>query len=454
MHDNTTRTSILKLIIDLIKVDNKIHRDEIKWLQSLTRQYKFTPENYQTAHTLSFHEAIEHLKKQDPSERQKIISLIEQIASIDNNIDPSEQIILSTIRLALQENTSKRTRILSVNAGKFDRYDKQLIYLEQHTNTPLNQSIEQNLPLLHRQLKNIGIDFFYFPHIIKQYIQAQPFITNITELLFPHFSPDKTGTTADRILQYDTSDFSAFIHQNMGENTPPFPFDTFYLLKIQDSTATNRTTTDFLCFQSSQNPVKDIQTLIESMLLETPSDTIPYEGCYRTFFEMLSEKSKTNYNLLLENDRFYLSGKCKIPLTIQGAERKTLFTLFLLHGENGISNKDFVKAAPDTPLGQEIITLYKYFANEKSIEKTDSALAENKEPDVILNLKNPGKRTSHIGFIKKAFTQITLLKDPQIYYPQNIKGQYSYKITLPENMKWAKLANDTPAQQLSLLFFK
>ncbi len=450
----TTRTCILKLVIDLIKVDNRIHRDEINWLQSITQKYNFTPDDFRAAHAVSFREAINCLKQLNASARNKVVSLIEQIVSIDNDIDLNEQIVLSAIKLSLQENTEKRVCILSAETEKFDHYDKQLIYLEQKKDYRVNLAIEKNISSLRKQLDNIGIDFVYFPFIIKQYIRSLPFIANAAELLFPSFSSGENETAISRLQQYETSDFCSFIHRQMGDNADNFPFNAFYLLKIKDCISADRHTTDFLCLQCSENPGNDIQLLIDSLLLELPADTIPYEGCYRTFFEMLSEKSKSNYNLLLENDKFYLSGECKIPVTIQGAERKSLFALFLLHGENGISNKDFAEATSKTPLGQEIITLYRYFANEKSTQKIDEALAKNEEPDVILNLRDPGKRTSHIGFIKKAFLRIIPLKDPQIYYPKNIRGQYIYKIALPDNMKWAKLSSCLPEQPLSIRFFK
>lgn len=450
----TSRTCILKLIIDLIKVDNRIHRDEINWLQSVTQKYNFTPDDFRAAHAVSFREAIDCLKQLNASVRNNVISLIEQIVSADNDIDLNEQIVLSAIKLSLQENTEKRVCILSADAEKFDHYDRQLIYLEQKKDYRVNLAIEQNISSLRKQLGNIGIDFVYFPFIIKQYIRSLPFITNAAELLFPSFSSGENKTAVSRIQQYETSDFCSFIRRQMDDNANGFPFNAFFLLKIQDCISSDKRTADFLCLQCSENPGNDIQLLINSLLLELPADTIPYEGCYRTFFEMLSEKSKCNFNLLLENDKFYLSGDSKIPVTIQGAERKSLFALFLLHGENGISNKDFAEASAKNALGQEIITLYRYFANEKSIEKVDSALAENKEPDVILNLRDPGKRTSHIGFIKKAFLRIVSLKDPQIYYPLNIRGQYSYRIALPDDMKRAKLSTCLPEQPLSICFFK
>ena len=196
-----------------------------------------------------------------------------------------------------------------------------------------------------------------------------------------------------------------------------------------------------------------MEHIIKSLSFEIPQESIPYEGCYRTFFEMLSEKSKQNYPLLLSGYSFYLKGSENIALDIKGSERKTLFTLFLLHGEEGISNSAFASLSKDSQLWHEIITIYRYFANEKNYELVENALHSNEEPNVIINLRDISKRNSHIGFIKRAFTSIRSIQEANQYYPQNIKGKYTYNITLDKNLIKARHYTDECEVELSLAFF-
>ena len=121
----------LKLIIDLIKVDKKIHRDEIEWIEDFARQRGLSPDDLQDVHNISLAEAVAQLQSLDAESRHEIISWVEQAASIDNDIDINERIILASIRLTLGEETRNRIQLISVDSDKIDRYDRQLVYLEQ-----------------------------------------------------------------------------------------------------------------------------------------------------------------------------------------------------------------------------------------------------------------------------------------------------------------------------------
>ena len=162
----TKEISILKLVIDLIKVDNKIHQEEVSWIKTLTAYYHFTTEELQQAHSISLSEAISNLQQLDASERLKILKLFNEIVAIDNNIDINERILHAAIQLALQDNTLDQVQILTVEAENFDNYDRQLIYLEQKENKKLSDSIEKDYRSIRRSLRNFDIDFFFYPHII------------------------------------------------------------------------------------------------------------------------------------------------------------------------------------------------------------------------------------------------------------------------------------------------
>ena len=422
----------LKLIIDLIKVDKKLHRDEIAWIEDFARRAALSADDLQDVHSLSFGDAIAQLQSLDAESRHEIISWVEEVASIDNDININERIILASIRLLLGEDTRNHIQLISVESDKIDRYDHQLIYLEQEDNIGICQQIEENYDFLQQWLSDLKIDFFFFPHFIKQYASFSPFIEETTRLLFPTFTPPSSSQTAKFLHYCRTADFCDYLHKQMGEKAPTFKFKAFYLLKIQDENAPGNNKSNFICLEASDTPLQDLFLFIKNLLLLPPFSTIPYEGCYRTFFEMLSEQTKTNSPLLLIDDNFYLPeiGNCRVEIT--GAERKTLFTLFLLHAHTGISNEDFAAMTTDNELGKEAITLYKYFAKEKYNQRLDKNLSNGNEPDVIVNLRDISKRISHIGFVKKAFMRISRLKNPEYYYPVNQKGQYAYKINLPQ----------------------
>lgn len=446
--------SILKLVIDLIKVDNRIHKDEISYIERLTAQYKYSEEELKAVHNITLHEAISTLQQLDITERNNIIGLLEEIIASDNNIDLCERILLASIQLALKETTCQRVQIITVDTGNFDGYDNQLIYLEQRDYKNIKNAIKQNFDYYYRELKNLGIDFFFYPHIARQLIQSHSYITPTIELLFPTFSHISNNDKTTLIEECSATDLYNFINKSMGNHNNIFRFKSFLLLKIQNSNCNGQHAIDFICIDCSNNTQEIIEELIKSLTFKITEESIPYEGCYRTLFEMFSEKSKHEYPLLLNGFSYYLKGDENIELDIKGSERKTLFTLFLLYGIKGISNAAFASLTKDSPMGRDIITIYRYFANEKSYEQVEEALQRDEEPNVIINLRDISKRNSHIGYIKRAFTSIPSLQNAAQYYPQNIKGEYSYNILLNDNMKMAKHHTEKEESILTISFFK
>lgn len=451
--NDSYKICILKLVIDLIKVDNKIHKDEIGLIEELLSQYNYTQEELQIAHYTSLQDAISTLQQQSHAERIETINTLKKIVTIDNDIAIDERILLGCIQLALQEETRNKIQIITTDSTSFDNYDRQLMYLEQKSNTTAT-CIKEHEAAIRQHLSSWGIDFFFLPQVLSVLTRPTSHTTSVINLLFPTFTHINEEEKKHLIDFLSISEYSNYLHKLMGKEVEPFKFDNFFMLKIQSSHNIQQHTTDFICIDCSGSPIKSIEQLIKSLSIELIADTIPYEGCYRTLFELISERSKQEYSLLLNGDTFCLNDAHNTPLEISGSERKTLFSLFLLHGEEGISNNTFATLSKDSPLGREAITIYRYFANEKSYEQMERLLQENQEPSVITNLRDITKRNSHIGYIKRAFIAIRSLKNPHKYYPCNIKGEYTYNITLSPSLISAKRQYNNTAEPLTLSFFK
>lgn len=422
--------SILRLVIDLIKADNKIHREEVAWIEALNARYAYSEEELRATHDLTFVEAVTALQQLDIVERNEVIALLQEIILIDDEVDTSENLLLATIRMALQEETHHRVQLLTADASHFRGYDRQLIYLEQ-CDSAVKETIEREYATITQALRSCDIEFFFMPRVVQFLAQSQAYVNPAIELLIPTFSSIKSGSEYELVEQCHTTDFCAYMSGLMGRET--MPYETFLMIKIEDACINDNYKTHFLCIDCSDDVVGVINYLVQALTCNFLPRIIPYEGCYRTFFDMVSVQSKQNYDMLLAGDTFYLSGREKIALNIRGSERKTLFALFLIYGSGGIGNEAFATLSKDNRLGREVIAIYRYFANEKNDMLVEDALTANREPAVITNLRDIAKRNSHIGYIKKAFTSIASLKDPQLYYPQNVRQGHAYNILLPSS---------------------
>lgn len=445
------KIAILKLVIDFIKVDNKIHKEEVSWIETLTAHYQYSNNELQQAHCITLCEAISTLKALDTATRNEILEQFKEIVSIDNNIDINERILLAAIQLSLQEDSLNQVQIITVDARHFDSYDHQLIYLEQKECPDVSENLHREHNIIKLLLNEYNIDFFFYPHIAQLYSQSNSYINPATKLLFPnfsHFDNDKNNF----IDQYSTVDYCSYIYSLMGKNVSLPPFDAFFMLKIQCNHSAEHHKVDFLCMQCDRRPSDMIELFINSMAIKQ-HETIPYKGCYRTLFEMFSEKSKCDYDILLEGDLYYLfDGLQKTILEIRGAERKTLFALFLIH-KNGVSNRVFASLSAQTSLGKEAIAIYRYFAKEKNYETMCRAIKLGEEPTIINNLRDISKRNSHIGYIKRAFTSVSSLRNPHLYYPQNIKGAQTYSIALQSHKIKGQHHSSHSTETLNIDFF-
>ena len=447
----TKEIAILRLAIDMIKTDNKIHCEEISWVIQLSKQYKYSQEEIQAVHNITFRNAIETIRQLDTASRNEIIDSLREIVSVDNNIDTNERILLTAILMSLHEDSCQKVQIITADARCFENFDKQLIYLNQRECNDIIQTIGNNYTSISRQLKHCDIEFFFFPHIIHKLSASPAYIKQAIELLLPTFSQIEQS----ELGRYTTSDYCAYIRKIMGEDAEPFKFDAFVMIKIQSSHHYDNHTVDFLCIDCTHNPLDSINRFIDHMDMDIAFDTLPFHGCYRTLLDMISQESKLNYNLLLEDDIFYLyDNHKKIALDIRGTERKTLFTLFLLYGREGINNHTFAQLDCNSQLGQDAITIYRYFANEKNYRLIESALNSENEPSVIVNLRDITKRISHIGFIKKAFSSVASLKSPENYYPVKVKGEHTYNISLPLDKIRVRRYRDDDTEPLNIHFFK
>ncbi len=451
--DEAYKIYVLKLVIDLIKVDNKIQKDEIKCIEQLLSQYHYTQEQLQEAHYVSLQEALTALQQLPVSQREEILDTLKRLVTIDNDIAPNERILLACIELALQEESHRKVQIITTYNNNFDNYDRQLIYLEQQSGSIAHIIAENELTIRHR-LKSWDIDLFFLPHIRKVLSSPASHITSTISLLFPAYTNIDEAEKRHLLDRLTTGYFCNYLHKLMDKECEPFKFTHFFLLKIQSSNNALQYTTDFLCLDCSTHPVESIDMLTKSLSFDLPDEYIPYEGCYRTLFELISEESKHNHPLLLKGDTFFLRGTSNIPVEISGSERKTLYTLFLLHGTDGISNTQFATMSKASTLGKQAIAIYRYFANEKNNELLEKSLQDNQEPMVITNLRDIAKRNSHIGYIKRAFTGIRSLKEPQLYYPINIKGEHTYNIMLPTTMMHAQNISSCETESLAISFFK
>ena len=349
------KRALFKIAMDLVKIDNQIHGNEVLALEQLQTQLNINQEEIDLAHYITLAQAITCLKLLGAEERTNIIYILKKIIGIDNDIDKRENLLLSAIQMALDENYKHYSAIISATDCSVEMIDNQIIYLESktclETRTVLDNPYE--FMFLSKILSEMGIHFFYLPEIIKQLSKQQNnnlsplgILRKSLEYIIPFGASADLEQIQKSIENIDIRTFSQFICTHYHVHSP---YSAYLMLAIQegsvlDDDAQSHRCIDYLCIDATQSIKQRLLTFIQ--LLSHPHFSISYQGFYKTLINFLSVERKINSTILITRRReFRLMDISNKELTfISAPQSKSLYLLLIKYGRNGISHTTWRKA--------------------------------------------------------------------------------------------------------------
>ena len=351
----TQRRAVMKLAVELVKADNRIHLKEVSVLDELQAGLGLDQEELDLIHYLTLENAVDSIKDLDKDSTERVITLFHEIMCSDSDIDFDENLMLSSISMSCDSGSRGWCRILSTNATESEVPERQIVFLEGKVSEAAHQVLDDKYDnlLISKAFGDIGIELFYLPDILREFDrhidEGDKFglLKRSMEYLVPAGDKIRLNHLKESLTALDTRAFYHLILSRFGIDPERIPYTAFLLVKIRDSyilddSDTMHRTVDFLCIDISSEVKRRILSFVSRF--DEKRDLISYKGYYKFLYDCLSSEAKTSNPITInaKGDFILESGE---TISFKSApQAKTLYLLLLSRGDRGISQADFNKA--------------------------------------------------------------------------------------------------------------
>ena len=354
------KLAVLRIAVDLVKADSRIHRDEISLLASLQEKFALSQDDLDRIHYITLQQAVSSLKELDVFTAGKGTQFLEDIMCVDNEIDYEENILLTSVFMSISPATRDWCDVMSVQNIMDETSMKQVLYLESEPSREVHElfSDKYDKLMITKSFNDMGLDFFYLPDVLRGSNRAE--MVGLMKQAMRYLVP----SGAIRIEHDDIDDFSAegFFYYLMSRyriDVRSLRSQSFLLFKVRDSYCldddNNQTKgVDFFVIDMSSDVKSRIYSFISRY--DNKSNRIPYEGCYKILCDYLSSASKNVSRILVdETYNFSLMDSERTRIVFESSpQTRTFYLLLLKYGSAGVGQDTFEEAlrllreVPDT----------------------------------------------------------------------------------------------------------
>ncbi len=351
----TQRRAVMKIAVELVKADSRIHTKEVSVLDGLQSGLGLDQEELDLIHYLSLESAIDCLKDLDQDSTEGLIELFNDIMCSDSDIDFDENLLLSSISMSCGSESRDWCMILSVDATETDAPEKQIVFLESMTSEAAHLVLDDKYDnlLISKAFGDIGIELFYLPDILREFERHIDendkfgLLKRSMEYLVPAGDKIKLNNLKESLAALDTRTFYHLILSRFGIDPERIPYTAFLLLKIRnshilDDSDTLRRTVDFFCIDISSEVKRRILSFVSHF--DERRDLLSYKGYYKFLYDCLSSEAKTSNPITINAKGDFILESGEIISFKSAPQAKTLYMLLLSRGDKGISQTDFIKA--------------------------------------------------------------------------------------------------------------
>lgn len=351
----TQRRAVMKLAVELVKADDRIHSKEVAVLDELQSMLGLEQEELDLIHYLSLENAVECLNDLDEDSTERVTGLFKDIMCSDNDIDFEENLLLSSISMSCGIGSRDWCRILSTSAPESEVPEKQIVFLESKVSEAAHLVLDDKYDnlLISKAFGDIGIEFFYLPDIVREFAKnleeddRSGLFQRSMEYLVPAGDKIKLNHLKESLATLDTGTFYHLILSRFNIAPERIPYPAFLLTKIRDShilddSDTMRRTVDFLCIDISSEVKKRILAFVSRF--DERRDLLSYKGYYKFLYDYLSSEAKITNPISINSKGDFILGSGEIIRFKSAPQAKTLYLLLLSRGHKGISQADFNKA--------------------------------------------------------------------------------------------------------------
>ena len=352
------KRSILKIAIELVKADNRIHSKEITVLDNLQKSLGLTQDELDLTHYTSLSEAVSIVESLGEDEVRTAVDIFNAIMRVDSDIDFEENRLLAAVSMACIPESRPWASVLSIPDLDLEISDRQIVFLEKGFSEKAHQVLDDKYDnlLISKAFGDIGLDLFYLPNVLKGLGFAEDgpadkfgLLRKSMSYLMPAGDLLKVEGLKDLLSSFDSATFFKVVTSRFGLAPEAFPFYAFLLVKIRESVVLDdenrmHNTVDFFCLDISANVKQRILSFVS--LFGDNTYLLPYDGYYRILFDYFSSESKINSEVCLDGDfNFTLPSLGGISIPFESSpQARTFYLLLLKAGREGITQEQFNSA--------------------------------------------------------------------------------------------------------------
>lgn len=349
------KRAILKIAIELVKADNRIHTKEISILDRLQDQLSLSQEELDIVHYTSLADAVAVVRSMEQSDVDSVLGLISSIMKSDNDVDFDENMLFAAVTMSCHPASRDWSCILSVPGMDVDIPGRQIVFLEKSFSEEAHRVLDDKYDnlLISKAFGDIGLDLFYLPNIIHELgFHGQDasdkfgLLKKSMSYLMPAGDKLKVEKLRESLSNFHSEDFFRVVASRLGLEPGFFPYNAFLLIKLRESIVfddddSRHNTADFFCLDISHEVKHRILSFVS--LFGDSSYLLPYDGYYRILFEHFSSESKINSEISLNGELdFSLPGLDGRHIVFESSpQARTLYLLLLKYGRSGISQDVF-----------------------------------------------------------------------------------------------------------------
>lgn len=274
--DESTKTAIAILFMNLINADGIVYESELNDLKNIKKKYGLTSLHFKNANTMSLATAINKIvivarateKKLPRSLYKEILDDLLKVAGVDGNISPDEAMICLALRYAYD---FQDAHIFEYEHKSIKLAKKEVIYIDagQDERTEI---LEKESEYYYDNISSIlglyGFTYIDIPTIKKQLMRSKDFLRNIIEYLYPSKATKNVVDTLLKKLASVSPD--TFGRQIMQEGGKMVTFPPSLLFKINESTIiSSKDNKLHTVFNLLQLPIKEgyqVQNTIQNFI--------------------------------------------------------------------------------------------------------------------------------------------------------------------------------------------
>ena len=473
------KKSVFKIVVELVKADNVIHRNEVAILAKLQDALGLAQEELDMVHYISLQDALEALRDLPSEDIAILLGIFEDIIRVDNDVDFSESLLYCAVKMVLSKDSSRWSGVVSVSGVEAETSSEQIIYLEDGISAEAHKVFddEYDFLLISKALGDAGFSLFYLPNVISSLEQRwgssdtldskYDILQRSMGYLVPSGDKARSNNLSAALKKLGDGAMYQVVLSRYNIAPAQIPSRSFLFLKVREGYVMDdddvlRKTVDFLYIDIERDVKKRILSFVSEF--DVKLFQLSYEGYYKILFDYLSVDSKTLSHIVIDDKwNFCLSDSA--PVKFESSPQARCFYLLLLHyGAAGVSQEVFdaavsylqgLSAAPgafdmlalETELlkdgGSAALLLYNTIKIYGSLSTKDSQ--ERSFLRYVSNILQ--HRSSLKNYVNKGFAEAVRLANKEQYFICFNPSTKSYYLSVSPSLFFH---GDTPLESTPL----